>query len=115
MVAAFAFVIIIGLMVSAKFAAAAAMFSVSCAALSLFVIAVVIRFARPSKWADSLSANAYGIYLVHYFFVIWIQYAALGWAMPAVAKFATVVVAAIGSSWLAAAVLRRSQCIARVV
>jgi surface polysaccharide O-acyltransferase-like enzyme len=110
-----AFLAIIGLMLSRKFMAAAAMFSISCAASSLFVTAVVIRFARQSSWADSLSANAYGIYLLHYLFVIWIQYAALDWAMPALVKCAVVLIAATGLSWLTTALLRRSKMIARVV
>ena len=29
------------------------------------------------RWLDSLSANAYGMYLVHYPFVVWMQYALL--------------------------------------
>jgi hypothetical protein len=110
-----AFLTIIGLMLSRKFMAAAAMFSVSCAASSLFVTAVVIRFARPSCWANSLNANAYGIYLLHYLFVIWIQYAALDWAMPPLAKCAVVLIAATGLSWLTSALLRQSKMIARVV
>ena len=33
-----------------------------------------------------LSENAYGIYFIHYLFVIWLQYLLLGAALPAVAK-----------------------------
>jgi peptidoglycan/LPS O-acetylase OafA/YrhL len=90
-------------------------FACSCAASSLFVIAVVIRFVRPWRWADSLSANAYGIYLVHYVFVIWIQYATLRWGAPALVKGFAVSVAAVGMSWATVALMRRSKLIARVV
>jgi surface polysaccharide O-acyltransferase-like enzyme len=110
-----AFLAIIGLMVSGKFAAARVMFPVSCAASSLFLIAIAIRFARPWRWADSLSANAYGIYLLHYFFVIWIQYGALHWTAPALVKCAAVLVAATGLSWMLTAMLRQSEVIAGVV
>ena len=90
-------------------------FACSCAASSLFVIAVVVRFARPWRWADSLSANAYGIYLVHYAFVIWIQYVALHWTVPAFVKGIAVSLAAVAISWMTIALLRQSQLIARVV
>ncbi len=110
-----AFLAVVVLMMSGKFAAARMMFPISCAASSLFLIAVVIRFARPSRWADSLSANAYGIYLLHYLFVIWIQYAVLPWPAPAIVKYAAVLVAATGLSWALAGLLRQSKIVARVV
>jgi peptidoglycan/LPS O-acetylase OafA/YrhL len=87
-------------------------FACSCAASSLFVIALVIRFARPWRWADSLSANAYGIYLAHYVFVVWIQYAALRWSTPAFVKGVAVSLAAVSMSWATVALMRRSKLIA---
>ncbi len=90
-------------------------FACSCAASSLFVTALVIHFARPWRWADSLSANAYGIYLVHYAFVIWIQYVALRLILPAFVKGIAVSLAAVGISWITVALLRQSKLIARVV
>jgi hypothetical protein len=90
-------------------------FACSCAASSLFVMALVIRFVQPWRWADSLSANAYGIYLVHYVFVIWIQYAALRWSASAFVKGLAVSLAAVGMSWTTIALMRRSKLIARVV
>jgi acyltransferase-like protein len=90
-------------------------FACSCAASSLFVMAVVIRFARPWRWADSLSANAYGIYLAHYVFVIWIQYAALAWSSPALVKGLAVSLAAVVMTWVTVSLMRQSKLIARVV
>ena len=110
-----AFLAIVLLIVSGKFMAARLMFSISCAASSLFLIAIVIRFAQRARWADSLSANAYGIYLLHYLFVIWIQYAALPWAWPAVAKCAAVAVGATGLSWFTSGLLRRNKLMAGLV
>ncbi|MGC2404549.1 MAG: acyltransferase [Acidobacteriaceae bacterium] len=110
-----AFLVLTALVLTGKFAAARMVFPVSCAASSLFLAAVVIRWARPWRWADNLSANAYGIYLLHYLFVIWIQYAALHWTAPAIAKGAAVLVAATGLSWMAAGLLRQSKVFARVV
>lgn len=95
--------------------ATALVFPISCAASSLYVIALVIRFARPWRWADSLSANAYGIYIVHYAFVIWLQYWALQWPVPGFVKGVAVSLAAIGASWATAALLRQSRIVARVV
>jgi len=90
-------------------------FAFSCAASSLFLIALVVRFVRPWRWADSLSANSYGIYLVHYVFVIWIQYAALRWTTSAFAKGLAVSFAAVGASWMTTALLRQSKIIAHVI
>ena len=36
---------------------------------------------KHSRLLDSLSANAYGLYLMHYNFVVWLQYAVLGTAL----------------------------------
>ncbi len=110
-----AFLVLTALVLAGKFGAARMVFPVSCAASSLFLAAVVIRWVRPWRWADSLSANAYGIYLLHYLFVIWIQYAALHWTAPPIAKGAAVLVAATGLSWMVAGLLRQSRTIARVV
>lgn len=110
-----AFLAVIGFVLSGKFAAARMMFPVSCAASSLFLIAMVIRLARPNRWADSLSANAYGVYLLHYLFVIWTQYAVLRWPAPAAVKGVVVLIAATALSWITTALLRQSKMIARVV
>lgn len=90
-------------------------FACSCAASSLCVTALVMRFVRPWRWADSLSANAYGIYVVHYIFVLWIQYAALRWAAPAFLKGLAVSLAAIALSWATIALVRRSKLIAQAI
>ena len=59
----------------------------ACAVFCLARLAVFVRFAQRSVRAfDSLHDNAYGIYLNHYAFVIWLQYAWLTTALPAFAK-----------------------------
>ena len=65
--------------------------------------------------ADSLSANAYGIYLIHYLFVIWLQYALLGISMPAFAKAATVFIAALVMSWMVSIALSHTSFGARLL
>ncbi len=61
--------------------------------------------ARP-VW-ESLSANAYGIYLIHYVFVLWIQYLLLPVSLPAVAKFALTFIGALALSWVITAMIRK--------
>jgi surface polysaccharide O-acyltransferase-like enzyme len=62
--------------------------------------AVFLRFAvTRSPLLQSLSKNAYGIYLVHYLFVVWLQYLLLGTALPSFAKGILVFTAALGLSW----------------
>jgi surface polysaccharide O-acyltransferase-like enzyme len=48
---------------------------------------------------DSLSANAYTMYLVHYVFVVWLQYALLGSDLPAISKAAVVFTGTFVLSW----------------
>jgi len=66
--------------------------------------AVFLRFAGArSTVTDSLSEHAYAIYLVHYVFVVWLQYALLGAAMPAIAKGVLVFAGTLLLSWGVAA------------
>lgn len=66
-------------------------FAVACASGGLFVMAVCLRFATSrSRVLDYLSSNAFGLYVVHYAFVVWLQHALLGVALFAVAKAAIV-------------------------
>lgn len=85
-----------------------AAFVLSCATGCLSLAAVFLRYARTrSRVADSLSANAYGIYLIHYVFTVWLQYALLDVALVAIAKATIVFCVALPLSWGAAAALRR--------
>jgi glucans biosynthesis protein C len=83
-------------------------FAVSCATSGLAFLAFFRRFAtRPRRIFDSLAANAYGIYLVHYGFVVWLQYPLVPSTLAATAKFAIVASGATLASWATTAVLRR--------
>lgn len=91
-------------------------FVVSCAVSSFAFLAVFVRFARHRvAILDSLTANAYGIYLVHYAFVSWLQYELLPASVPAVAKAAIVFFGAVLLSWGSTAVLRRIPMVRRVI
>jgi glucan biosynthesis protein C len=87
--------------------AAALGFVVCCASGCLAMMALAVRFAtNRRRWLDSLSANAYGMYLVHYPFVVWMQYALLGAPLPAIVKAALVFAVTLASSWAIVAALR---------
>ena len=89
---------------------------VSCAASSFAFLALFVRFARTRrKMFDSLSDNAYGMYLVHYAFVSWLQYALLKAALPAIAKGSIVFLGTVALSWATVAALRRIPAITRVI
>jgi surface polysaccharide O-acyltransferase-like enzyme len=95
-------------------------FALSCAASSLFLIAVFLRFdfghgAIARRLWDSLSENAYGIYLVHYIFAIWLQFLLLRLVLPGAAKGLVVFAGAVALSWMTVAALRRAPWIARVI
>lgn len=85
-----------------------------CGAISFAFIALFRRFAiRRNLVFDSLSANSYGMYLVHYPIVVWLQFALLAVALGPIAKGSLVFIGAVALSWGAAAALRRIPPIAR--
>jgi glucans biosynthesis protein C len=66
-------------------------FVVASAGSCFFMIAASLRFAtKRSPILASLSVNAYSLYLVHYDFVVWLQYALLTSTLFAVVKGAVV-------------------------
>jgi peptidoglycan/LPS O-acetylase OafA/YrhL len=97
-------------------AASAFAFVLTCAAASLALLALFLRFARkPSGLFASLSANSYAIYLVHYVIVNWLLYVLLPVSLPAPAKGAITTFGALGLSWAASGAIRRFPAVARWV
>jgi len=91
-------------------------FVLSCAASSFAFLALFVRFARThGKVFDSLRANAYGIYLLHYAFVSWVQYLLLKAPLSGLAKGSLAFLGALALSWGATAALRRVPGIARIL
>ncbi|WFU41770.1 acyltransferase [Bradyrhizobium sp. CB82] len=89
--------------VAYRFLAASA-FPVACATGVLCLLAVSLRLMRwRDRILDTLSVNAYGIYLVHYCFVLWLQYALLPFDLDAIAKATLVFACALALSWAASA------------
>jgi peptidoglycan/LPS O-acetylase OafA/YrhL len=76
----------------------------ACVTGVLFPLAAGLRFLRKRRRAfHSLSANAYGMYLLHYVPVVWLQFTLLGTDLPAIAKAAIVFSATLLISWPLAA------------
>lgn len=87
--------------------ASTAGFVVACAALCFAFLAGFLRVPWPrSRVLDSLRANAYAMYVVHYAIVSWVLHALLDVALPGAAKFGLAFAAALAASWLVAAWLR---------
>jgi glucans biosynthesis protein C len=91
-------------------------FVVACMTGCFFVIAACLRFATGhSRFIEGLSCNAYGLYLVHYGFVVWLQYALLGTTLFAVAKATLVFVGTLGFSWVVVLAVQRIPFGARLI
>ncbi len=77
------------------------------ATLSMAFLALFLRFMHVRyPWADNMSDNAYGIYVVHYPFVVWTQYLLLGSSIPATSKALIVFGVSLGLSWTTSALVR---------
>lgn len=91
-------------------------FVICCGAFVLGTTGLFLRFVnRPMRFFDSLSDNAYGIYIVHYVFVTWIQYVLLGSSPGPGVKGILVFLIALSLSWGAVAVVRRVPVVAKVI
>src|SRR5262249_8512103 len=88
----------------------------ACFGACFCLLAIVLRFAakRLPVFAD-LKNSAYGIYLVHYGFVVWLQFALLGIALPAIIKGAIVFGVTLFLSWGTVAGLRRIPPVAQII
>jgi membrane-bound acyltransferase YfiQ involved in biofilm formation len=87
--------------------AAALAFPIACASGVVVWLAIALQFLRRrDRVFDSLSSNAYGIYLVHYVFVVWLQYALLAFDFNAIGKAIVVLAGALALSWATSGALR---------
>jgi surface polysaccharide O-acyltransferase-like enzyme len=90
-----------------------AMFS---AAMAFTVAATSLRLSRSSLWLlDAMKPSAYGIFLFHYMFIIWLQYFVYDPAWPAGVKAAIVFAGTLGGSWLLTVLLRKIPLVARTI
>ena len=89
---------------------------VCCGTISFAFIALFRRFAVARQPVfDSLSASSYGMYLVHYPVVIWLQFPLLVVAVNPIAKGALVYIGAVAVSWGIVVALRRVPMIERLL
>lgn len=78
-------------------------FVTACATGCFVLLALCLRFARErTRILDSLSVNAYSMYMLHYIFVVWLQFALLPVALFAIGKAAIVFGFTLALSWSAA-------------
>ena len=90
--------------------------SVICVGISLGLLVIFRKFAnRSGRFAGSISANAYGIYLFHLFIVIGLQLLMVTWDLPATLKFLVVSIAAILISHLLTTLVRKSRRVAQII
>ena len=88
----------------------------SCTVATFWVLALFLRFSGTrARILDSLCENTYGIYLVHYIFVIWLQYLLLRAPLAALAKGSIVFLGALTLSWATVIALRRVPGVAHVI
>jgi surface polysaccharide O-acyltransferase-like enzyme len=86
------------------------------AAMAFTVPAIFLRFAGSNwKLLDAMQPSAYGIYLVHYIFIIWLQYVVYDHSWPAFVKFAIVFAGTLSMSWGLTVLLRKIPIVARMI
>lgn len=91
-------------------------FVLACFSSCFAVLAVVLRFAaRRLPSLAGLRDSAYGMYLVHYLFVVWLQFALLGIAFPAIIKATVVFGCTLFLSRWTVAALRRLPSVGQII
>lgn len=93
----------IGIRIAAELA-----YVVACAGGCFFLFAVCLRFAaEPSPILSSFGDNAYSLYLLHYVFVVWLQYALFSMPLFALIKATIVFGLTVICTWGTANALER--------
>ena len=77
------------------------LFFVSTCISSILAFLAIFKLVNTehTTW-NNLSSNAYGIYLIHYVFVTWLQFGLMNTLIPAIFKFIIVFFGALACSWL---------------
>ena len=91
-------------------------FALFCASMTFTLLSLCLRFARSSfRLLDAMQRSAYGIYLVHFIPLIWLQYVITEPPLPAFAKFLIVLAGTLSVSWVLTLGLRRTPVVARMI
>ena len=85
--------------------------AMTCTVPAFFLHVAQHRFA----FLDAMQKQAYGIYLLHFIPLIWLQYLVYDPPLPAVLKFAIVFAGTLSASWLATLGLRRIPLVAQMI
>ena len=90
-------------------------FATFSAAILFAILGYFLRF-KQSGWSilDSMQRDAYGMFLVHYPIVLWLQYWLFDFDLPAIVKAAVAFALTVVLSWAATAALRRIPGATRV-
>lgn len=90
---------------------------VGCCLFSNMLFLSAFRQKEPGPGAiwSHLSANAYGIYILHYVFTTWIQYLLLPYTFSPILKFIIVFLVSLMGAWWLTALLRRLPLIAKYI
>lgn len=91
-------------------------FVVCCGANVFGISGFFLRFAKRRVGVlNSLSENSYGIYIVHYVFVTWLQYVLLGSTLHPGVKGIVAFLGTLTLSWGTVAAIRRIPAVAKVI
>ncbi|HVQ69481.1 MAG TPA: acyltransferase [Bradyrhizobium sp.] len=91
-------------------------FAIFSTVMAFTVLATSLRLSRASmRLLDAMQPSAYGIFLFHYMFIIWLQYFVYDPAWPAGVKAAIVFAVTLGGSWLLTVLLRKIPLVARTI
>jgi peptidoglycan/LPS O-acetylase OafA/YrhL len=91
-------------------------FATFSAAMAFALPAIFLRFADAGwRLLDALQPSAYGVYLLHYIFIIWLQYAVYDYSLSAGVKFAIVFAGTLAMSWALTVMLRKIPVVARMI
>ncbi len=83
-------------------------FAASCAGLSLGLLGFFRKYVHQTQPVmESLNSNAFGIYILHYTWITWLQYLLLEAAWPAALKFIFCFIAGLLFSWGSSHLLRK--------
>lgn len=97
----------------AAYAVAFALFS---AAMAFALPAIFLHFGKAKlSLLDAMRPSAYGIYLLHYIFIIYLQYMVYDYDWPAGAKAGIVFAGTLAASWALTTTLRRIPVVARMI
>lgn len=87
-----------------------------CVTCSLAFIALFLRFIKnKNKLSTSLDKNSYGIYIIHYPLISWIQYSLLGTSLSPHVKGPVVIFSTLILCWLFIATMRRIPQVAKII